>query len=324
MTYKRQKENGNERYQEYQRDKGIVRMLLRTRLKFQDVRKAQDNQIGRKADGKDQNLTIGKAIQADDWEMFIRIADEARRQEKEIEKDLDKRLKRFSIHDWLKQQKGVGTIAMATILGHFDIYKATTVSKMWQFAGLNPGLIRGKKSVKKKDYKPEMGEIERELPPTRKEEKRIIVITDTLIRGDQNAPGFLSPFNKTLRTALVGVLADGFIKAQAPYALDHYYALHIPEQYRTDKEKMKAKPHFAGQYGRLDLSERITQERKKGGKIIEVMWKDTTDGHRDRAAKRKMIKEFLKDLYAEWRKVEGLEVRVPYAEEYLGKMHKAA
>jgi hypothetical protein len=34
-----------------------------------------------------------------------------------------------------------------------------------------------------------------------------------------------------------------------------------------------------------------------------------------------MIKQFLKDLYVHWRTLEGLPVRQPYAEEYLGKVH---
>ena len=94
---------------------------------------------------------------------------------------------------------------------------------MWQFAGLNSGMVRGKKSVKKKDYKPKMGEIVGSLPPTREGENRVIVLTNEMVRGDKLTEGFLSPFNKKLRTALVGVLADGFIKAQSSYALEFYY-----------------------------------------------------------------------------------------------------
>jgi hypothetical protein len=36
-----------------------------------------------------------------------------------------------------------------------------------------------------------------------------------------------------------------------------------------------------------------------------------------------MVKMFIKDLYAVWRPLHGLDVRVPYAEEYLGKKHAA-
>ena len=56
----------------------------------------------------------------------------------------------------------------------------------------------------------------------------------------------------------------------------------------------------------------------------EKSWKDETKGHRDNAARRYMIKMFLKDLYVVWRTVEGLPVRAPYQEEYLGHKHEVA
>ena len=54
-----------------------------------------------------------------------------------------------------------------------------------------------------------------------------------------------------------------------------------------------------------------------------VAWKDAYVAHRHKAANRKMIKEFLKDVYVAWRTIEGLPVREPYSEEYLGKKHNA-
>lgn len=46
-----------------------------------------------------------------------------------------------------------------------------------------------------------------------------------------------------------------------------------------------------------------------------------SQAHRHNAAKRYMIKMFLLELHKVWRKLEGLEVRPPYAEEYLGIKH---
>lgn len=71
---------------------------------------------------------------------------------------------------------------------------------------------------------------------------------------------------------------------------------------------------------RLKNSEKII-----GGKVIEgkesKMWKDTSDAHRHNAAMRYMVKMFLIDLYAAWRKIEGLEVHAPYHEVKLGIKH---
>lgn len=53
-------------------------------------------------------------------------------------------------------------------------------------------------------------------------------------------------------------------------------------------------------------------------------WADRSDGHRHNAAIRYMIKMFLLDLWREWRGVEGLPIVPPYAEEKLGRTHKAA
>lgn len=311
----------------HQENRSMLRMMLRSRLGSQDNRKALDNRIGRKADGDLQDLSKlpegGRMLSIEDGDILKEISDVARRQEMYIEKRLKDVLGRFShIYGWLQEQKGVGTIASAWLIGEFNIYKANTVSKMYQFSGLNPGMVRGRKSVKKNEYKLEMGTVVRELTSFKGGEKRVEVLTDTMIRGDRKTPGFLCPYNQKLRTALVGVLADGFIKVHAPYT-EHYYALHIPDKYRVDRLAMKRRPELAGKYGRRDLSDALVEERRKG-KVINIAWKDTSDGHRDRDAKRKMIKEFLKDFYAAWRSFEGLPVRPPYAEEYLGKVHKKA
>jgi hypothetical protein len=73
---------------------------------------------------------------------------------------------------------------------------------------------------------------------------------------------------------------------------------------------------------RLESSDnKVLEISKAGAKPKEVEWKEAKKAHRHRAAMRYMLKMFLKDLYVAWRKIEGLEVREPYAVEYLGKRH---
>ena len=265
-----------------EQDVMAIRLLVRAREDFQSQRKRMDNRIGRKADGDDQNIPE-RLIRVDDSALFVGIADAARDQEAAIEKNLKKLLKRFPIYtEWLVNVKGVGTITAAKIIGSIDIHKATTASKIWQYCGMNPGMVRGKKRIKKG------------------EDSFEIIQTDELIRGDRMTADFVAPFNKDMRTALCGVLADGFIKAQAPYAMEHYYPY---------KE-------------RLANSENTVMEiSRPGAKPAPVKWKDAKPAHRDRAAKRKMIKAFLADLYVAWRTIEGLPVRPPYQEQYLGHKH---
>ena len=247
-------------------DRQAVRMLVRLRADFQDMRKRMDNRLGRKADGTAQNVDE-RSFRVEDLDNFKSIADTARDQEQQIEKMLKKVLRRFPIYnEWLVGVKGVGEIAAGWIIAEYDIHKATTVSKLWQFTGLNPSEVQGKKRVELED-----GGFD-------------YVPSGEMVRGDRLTPGHVAPFNQRLRTAMVGVLADGFIKAQAPYAMNFYY----PYKARLEQE--------AG-------------------------WDEESKGHRDRAAKRYMIKMFLLDLYVQWRTLEGLPVRKPYQEEYLGHKH---
>lgn len=278
------------------RNQQTLRLLIRARDDFQSMRKRMDNRIGRKADGSLQNLKDNcRIISVDDAKEFSTISDEARKQEEYIAKLLKKILKRFPVYNnWLSNVKGVGEIASGWILGEIDIEKADAVSKIWQYCGMNPGMIRGQKSVKKSEYKPIMGQIVGELPETKDGEKRLRILTDTLIRGDKLSEGFLAPFNKRFRSALLGVLADGFIKAQSSYALEFYYP----------------------------YKQRLENSSKPAGGEGNKAWKDVSKGHRDRAAKRYMIKMFLADLYVAWRTAEGLSVRKPYQEEYLGHVHQ--
>lgn len=259
-----------------------VRLLARAREDFQAMRKTMDNRIGRKSDGNDQNIAE-RSFRPDDLFAFAEVADSARKEEAGIERRLKKILKRFPIYnEFLSDVKGVGPIAAAHIIGNIDIHKATTVSKIWQYCGLNPSMVRGKKRKDRKD-----GGFD-------------LIVTDTMVRGDKMTAGFVAPFNKQLRCALCGVLADGFIKAQAPYALDYYY----PYKERLENS---AKP--------------VSEIRKAGAKAEDIPWSEAKKAHRDRAAKRYMIKMFLRDLYEAWRALEGLPVRPPYQEEYLGHKH---
>ena len=271
--------------EQYQQARQVLRMLVRAREDFQAMRKRMDNRIGRKADGADQDLTTERAFDPEDAGMFTEVSDQARLQEKAVEKKLLAVLRRMPIYtDYLEGVKGVGTVAAAHICGSFDIYEGRTVSKMWQYCGLNPSMVRGKKRVERKD-----GGFD-------------IIVTDTLIRGDKMTAGFVAPFNKELRTALLGVMADGFIKCQNSYCMEYYYP-------------MKA---------RLEQSANTVQEiSKAGAKPQDVAWSEAKKAHRHRAAMRYMVKMFIKDLYSVWRPMHGLDVRVPYAEEYLGKKHAA-
>ncbi len=96
--------------------------------------------------------------------------------------------------------------------------------------------------------------------------------------------GQKNDWNKYLRSKLLGVLGPSFLRSNSPYR--EYY-----DNYKFRKQS-------AG-WGKSDM-------------------------HRHRAALRYMVKMFLRDLYIAWRGIEGLSIRPPYCEEYLGKKHEQA
>ena len=217
-----------------QADIQAVRTLVRARMDFQAMRKSMSNRIGKKADGSDQNISDGRMFMPADIDSFVSIADEAKRQEGRIERMLLKTLKRFPVYnEFLERVKGVGPISAGWIVCNINIEVATTVSKIWQYCGLNPGMVQGKKRIPKSKHSGE--KIVREVAG--KDGKvDLIVLSGDLIKGDRATPGYVLPYNKPLRTALVEVMADGFIKAQNPYCMDFYY----PYKERLSKEKNTA------------------------------------------------------------------------------------
>lgn len=91
-------------------------------------------------------------------------------------------------------------------------------------------------------------------------------------------------FNPFLKTKLIGVLAPCMIKAgDSPYT----------RVYRDYKHRLENHP----------------------------VHKDKTKGHRNAMAIRYMIKALLRDLYVQWRTLEGLPVHPPYSEAKLGLKH---
>lgn len=245
-----------------------IRKLVRIKYDYQDMRIRTSNRLALKKDDTAQDKDEPNLPAVDILEL-VDIKDETKALEQKIDKAIAKCLKGDPIYEgFLKGVKGVGPVMAGVLLSEIDLEKATTASKIWQYSGLNPCQVRGKKKEGDK-----------------------LVTTATMVRGDRPTAGFLLPYNKFLKSKLMGVLADSFIKSKSPYT-DYYYA-------------MKQ---------RLEQSEKEYKEGKA--------WKEETKAHRDMAAKRYMVKMFLLDYYRYGREILGLPVRPPYQEEYLGHKHE--
>lgn len=106
-------------------------------------------------------------------------------------------------------------------------------------------------------------------------------------------------FNPFLKTKLMGVLATSFLRSASPYA----------KVYADRKTRLESH----AKYG-----EHNDKVKDENGKAI------TSKLRRHNMAMREMVKRFLADLYAEWRKLEGLPVAAPYHEAKLGHVHRQA
>lgn len=261
-----------------------LKIAVKAFYDFQDMRTRMGGRLKIKRDGEDQEIAEGQGpmiLSERDREFFHGVYANAEKQEKIIGKWIEKEIKSMPIWtEFLAGVKGCGPQMAAIIVSEFDIHRADTVSKMWQFAGVNPGMVRGMKSVKTakpQTYQPKDGEVVRRLKDA------VIVRTFDQVRGDRKTAGYLAPFNGELRTKMVGVLGSCMIKSGSSYRL-----------------------HYDNYKARL--------EREQG-------WSEESKGHRHNAAMRYMIKMFILDLYKAWRELEGLHVRPPYQEEYLGHKH---
>jgi len=241
-----------------------LRALVRTMYDMQDMRIRMGNRKMMKRDHTSQEDNGTKRPKSRDSKVALKITESfeySELAEDRLKNAIGEEIKNYPIYElFLKNVKGCGPLMSAVIISEIDITKAPYRSCIWQFAGMNPGLVKGRKNV-----------------------NGAIVQSEEMVRGDKKTKGFVSPYNSFLKTKLLGVLADCMIKSKSEYTKFYY-----------------------------DYKNRLENEEK---------WKDESKMHRDKASKRYMIKMFLGDLYCRWRELEGLEVRCPYEEEYLGKKH---
>lgn len=174
-----------------------IRIFTRCYYDYQEERIALDGQLGLTKKGE---VKKGRPDRAPALLMLLmQRRDSILELEQEMQKKIAPLIHKHPlwIH-FLRDVKGVGEMMAAVIVTQFDIHKAETVSKMWQFSGMNPGQVHGKVWKKKAD-------------------ERILSVTEDMIRGDKKTKGFICPFNSFLKAKLLGVLGSSFLKCSSPY-----------------------------------------------------------------------------------------------------------
>jgi len=181
-------------------------------------------------------------------------------------KRIDQALEDVPIYtEYLKHVRGIGPAMAGVIVSEIDISKARYPSSLWKLCGLDTaadgkGRSRRAEHLVKVKYKNKDG-----------------------VECERNS----ITFNPFLKTKLIGVLANSFIKLSNP--------IYAPI-YRDYKHRLENHPAHA----------------------------EKTKAHRNNMAKRYMIKFFLLNLYKAWREIEGLELSTPYHEGKLGIVHSKA
>ena len=176
-----------------------LRKLVQVAYDYQDLRIRTANRLSRKADGTDQDKDDA-ILPEQEIPQIIKVLERSQSMEKSIFDDIDREVKKFPIYtEFLSKVKGCGPAMSAILISCIDIHKADTAAKITQYAGLNPGMVRGKK----------------------KDKDGNIVTTDDMVRGDRPTKGYILPYNAFLKTKLMGVLATCFIKCGSQYR--YYY-----------------------------------------------------------------------------------------------------
>ncbi len=226
-------------------------------------------------------------------------------------------LKRIPIYtEFLLPIGGVGPALSGFMLCELNPYRARHASSFWKFFGLDVG-PDGAGRCKREGHM---------------EERWTRVVSG---EGYKMKKTKLKTHNPTAKAKVAGVLPDCLIKAGLRWnaAGDDEYN-ETPEAFRCiDIEKGK-EVKYTATLANPYIEAYLNYKHRKANSIAmckvwrtlpgggtgltEVRWCDTSPAHRERAAKRYMVKLFLADFWKAWRKLEGLEVGLSYAEKFLG------
>ena len=186
--------------------------------------------------------------------------------------------------DFLKPIRGIGPAMAGVIISEFDIHRAKYVSSMWAYAGLDVA-SDGRGRSRKAEH---------------------LVEVEYTDRDGKSATRSGITFNPFLKTKLVGVLGSSFLKQPADKC-----------KYRQIYDDHKHRLENHARYGIAAESQRKAEAKSKGHKYAPK-------GHRHNMAIRYMVKQFIADLYAAWKEIEGLPAHKPYHEAKLGMKHGEA
>lgn len=333
-----------------------LRHAVRFAYDIQKMRISQGNRAGPQAEQTEAKLDEGqKAFLAAASARLHLIEQDAFAEVKRLLKGIP------IYEEWLSAQKGVGATTAGFLVSSIDIKRANSPSSIWALCGLGvmgsePSVVIAncyavllRDALHGKTRNDVALHVEQEGDNARvraevltpyseegKDRRRIEVLGEVYKFveannwgasaymesstgvGQRRVKGEKANYNPWLKSKVIAVLGGCLIKAQSKPWVDFYY------NYKTRK---------ANQWGTCMLCGGTKLfEKKPCGNCKKVLPDGTeestgvgpwgrSDAHRHQAAVRYMVKRFLVELYAQWRALEGLPVRVPYEVEYLHRKH---
>jgi len=221
-----------------------------------------------------------------DKEFIANIGNNLDDLEKGVEKEVAKIVRDHPLWNaFLKEERGLAEKSAGVLISSIDITKSRTPSSLWLYTGLGvvPNVICSKCNHKSWQNK---GFCLKQVKKDKICGNTTVPLEDKegkIIKGRQRPIlGEKLGYNSWLRSKLLGVIGPNFLKSGNP----------CRKTYDDYKARLEA---------------------QNWGK---------SKGHRHNAAIRFMVKHWLISFWTAWRELEGLEVRVPYAEEFLGKKHE--
>lgn len=191
-------------------------------------------------------------------------------------------LKGVPIAEWCLEIRGLGPTMTGVLLAEIDIARANTPSALWRYCGLS--VVDG--------------------------------------HADRRKKGEKLSFNPWLKSKVLKVMGDCFIKSNSPYRkfYDDYKHRKQSQLVPCDHVAFVDTPGKDGKKPTRTKKQMTAADCKLCNGTGMKSW-GNSDAHRHNAAMRYMVKQFLLDLWKKWRELEGLPVTDSYAVAKLGMHH---
>jgi hypothetical protein len=305
-------------------EKEKLKNAVRLFYDLQELRMQAGNRAARKT--KDAKL--------DDHDRAF--LDDTKRRLSELErnalKEVSRLLKNQPIWDYLQSVRGVGPTMAGVLIAEIDISRCNTVSQLWAYCGLAVGpdgkAVRKRKG-EKLSYNPWL------------KTKIVKVLGDSFIKScawDADI-GYCTPAvaRDDEGHIISYVDEDGkrrkkMIRVPLPEGTVPYRKFYDERKHRQENKQVDTCMACQGKkvVVRINREEDTAPGEKKPrvnipcpnckGGTEKPLWGASKE-HRHKDAIRYMVKMFLLNFWVAWRKLEGLDVRAPYAEEYLNRRH---